>query len=186
MIKVKKPNYNKMLTRIKDLDKETKKAFYRAQNKGIKKFRTEEGREVKKIYTKVKKSDITKATKLKMANMGNLTADVKITGNLLPIQDGLLRTKRKTKKGGIKVNIKNNSTKVLTTKGNKPFLMTVNGKVIVMQRKKDSRYPLRQIKTLSIPQMVANIKVSEKLIKITGETIEKEFERLLNLKGGKF
>lgn len=186
MIQIKTPNFNKMLTRIKDLDKDTKKAFYRAQNKGVKKFRTEEAKEVRKIYTKVKKSDVTKATKLKLANISNLTAQIKISGNLLPIQDSLLRTKRKTKKGIIKVNIKNNATKILTTSGNKPFLMTVNGKTIVMQRKSKNKYPLKQFKTLSIPQMVGNAEVSDKLMKIAEETIEKEFNRLLNFKGGEF
>ena len=186
MITVKTPNFNKILTKIKDLDKDTKKAFYRAQNKGVRKFRTEEGKEVRKIYTKVKKSDVTKATKLKLANMSNLNAQVRIKGNLLSIQDSLLRTKRKTKKGTIKVNIKNNTTKALTPSGNKPFLMTVNGKTIVMQRKTKKKYPLKQIKTLSIPQMLSNIEVSDNLIKITEKTINDEFDRLLNFKGEKF
>lgn len=186
MIDIKTPDFNRVLTRIKNLDKDTKKAFYRAQNKGVRKFRTEEAKEVRKIYTKVKKADITKATKLKLANMSNLNAEVKIGGNLLSIKDGLLRTKKKTKKGTIKVNIKNNATKVLSPAGHKPFLMTVNGKTIVMQRKSKEKYPLRQIKTLSISQMIGNIKVSEALLKITEETIEKEFDRLLNFKGEKF
>lgn len=186
MITVKTPNFNKILTIIKDLDKDTKKAFYRAQNKGVRKFRTEEGKEVRKIYTKVKKSDVTKSTKLKLANMSNLNAQVRIKGNLLPIQDSLLRTKRKTKKGTIKVNIKNNITKALTPSSNKPFLMTVNGKTIVMQRKTKKRYPLKQIKTLSIPQMLSNIEVSNNLIKVTEKTINNEFDRLLNFKGEKF
>lgn len=186
MIDVKTPDFNKVLTRIKSLDKDTKKAFYRAQNKGVRKFRTEEAKEVRKIYTKVKKSDVTKATKLKLASMSNLTAEVKVSGSLLPIQDALLRTKKRTKKGTIKVSIKNNTTKTLNPSGNKPFLMTVNGKTIVMQRKTKKKYPLKQIKTLSIPQMVGNIKVSESLVKITQETIEKEFDRLLNFKGESF
>ncbi len=183
MVKVNYKDLQKITKFTKELDPKIKKSLYRATNKGLSKCRTEIGREIRGVYTKIKLSDVRKSVTIKKAGMQNLVGEVKVRNSMTPIQDALLRTKKRTKKGIIKVNIKDNKVRKLSMSGKyKPFIVKLKtGKVIVAKRTSKDPYPIKQIKTVSIPQMAANIKVSDKVIDKTNKIIEKEFDRLMQL-----
>lgn len=175
-------NIKEVQKELKNMQKSIDKNMSRAVNKGLAKCRTEITREVREVYTKVRAVDIRKSIKLKKATKIN-GGEVIIGNNLTPISDGILRTKKHTKSGKIKVNIKNNTTKTLSMNGKyKPFVMKLkSGKTIVARRKTDEKYPVQQLKTLSIPHMTRNLQVSDQIKTKVAKIIDKEFIRLMNL-----
>lgn len=183
MIKIDYSDLKKIHKQVSKMPDNIKTNFARAVNKGLSKARTNISRDVRERYTKINASSIRESIKLTKANKTKLDGDISIKNTRTPIQDAILRTKKRTKTGKIRVNIKDNKIKLLSNKGKyKPFIIkTKTGKTIVVRRTSDKPYPLTQIKTLSIPQMVRDVKISNKIINKTNEFIKKEFERLVDL-----
>lgn len=137
-------------------------------------------------YT-VKKADVRNSLKAKVKAGAVKIAGVTVDGMALKYSGGLLTpthfqmTPKAKPEGGrrytVKAKIKKDGPK--KTLSSRAFLAPVSGEgstQIPFQRKGSSRLPVEAIKTLSVPQMIENDKVSSEIQKRIEEGLSKRME----------
>ena len=167
--------FSAMASDVKD------KATYRALNRALDKVGTETGREVRKEYN-VKLAAVRNALSKRRANSRSLSARLLVEGARL----GLIEFAARWRQGmpvGASVKIKVAGGRK-TIKG--AFIATNRrtGYTGVWRREGKSRMPIRNLRSISIPQAVMNRMVLAALEAVAVETFNKNFEQQVRYLSG--
>ena len=156
----------------------TKKASVRAVNRALDRMNTAAGREVRKVYN-IKLRAIKDATKIRRASVANKRAWGKLTfsGRPIPLIEFDARWTP---------NMAGASVKILVGKGRviRPgsFIATTKrGITGVFQRKGKERYPIKNLRSISIPVAVTKQAVLDALTLIGFKSYRDEFLRQVDL-----
>lgn len=170
----------------KEIPKATASALNRTilfANKTIKK-------EVTAKYT-IKSGEVQETLSVKKANSSNLTTYIICEGRRYTLAHFERNMKSAIKKGGvINVQVKRGSTKSVNTtpgafiasmsgskkKGKLKRKKTTTGTFLIAQRVGGARYPIKVLRTLSVPQMVSSNNISEKVLKESQNVLNKRIE----------
>ncbi len=162
--------------------KKANKATMRALNRALDKVATETGREIRKTYN-VKAGAIRKALSKRRASGSNLSARMIVEGVRLGLIEFDARWTRKMPIGA--------TVRIKVAGGRKPvrgaFIAsnTATGYRGVWRRVGRERYPIRNLRSISIPQAFSNKAVVAALEKHAAETFNKNLlQQLRYLTGG--
>lgn len=166
------------------------KAMVRGANTAATRVRTDAGREVRKIYN-IKLKAVRAASSILRANFKSrvIRASVVFTGRKISLMEFAARPvnawnvqgrKHTRRGGGVGVRIKHSSgRKVIkgafitqTSRNNTPF---------VFQRVGRERYPIKNLRSVSIPTTITQRAVNAALVKIGHSKFRDEFVRQINL-----
>ncbi len=167
--------FSAMASDIKD------KATYRALNRALDKVATETGREVRKIYN-VKASAVRNALRKTKATSKSLSARMLVEGARLGLIEFDARWRRGMPIGA--------SVKIKVAGGRKnvqgAFIATNRhtGYTGVFRRTGRTRMPIRNLRSISIPQAIMNKLVLAALETVAVETFNKNFEQQVRYLSG--
>lgn len=168
---------------VKDIDLEQKairKSAQRALNTAARGRRTDASRALRERYPKLRKRDADDAFDVRFATPENLQAVITVRGRPFSLARFFVR-QDKRKGGGVVVNIKGQRKTVRTA-----FVANMKNKAgddyqVVFVREGKSRYPLKALRTIDLPNAVNIKEIAEVLEQQTGERFDKEFLRQLQL-----
>ena len=183
---------------LKSYKKEVVSATRLALNRTIDFAITTAGREVSKLYA-IKQKEVKESFKsgIKKPTKTNLEASITSTGHTLSIAhfphnpDNPLLAKMlaiRYQKTQIKVKIMKSKGFKIINNNPKPFIASTGTtsadktQYNVFARVGKSRLPIMPIKTLSIPQMITNNEVGEKISKLTSEKLNERLEHEISRK----
>lgn len=152
------------------------KAMYRAINRAVDKTVTETSREVRKIYN-LRDRAVKQAIRKRYANVATLAGQVLVEGMRVPLIEFDARWTRRLPGASVKIKLSG---------GRKVFAGSFiardprTGRPTVYVRKGRERTPIKNLRSLSIPQAVGNTAVLDAIDRIAAETFEKNFEQQLN------
>lgn len=154
------------------------KALYRSLNRGIAMARTDLVREVREEY-EVKAGDVRKTMTLTRATASRLEASVTFMGS--PISLGSFNVRPKTqnpsRRTPIRVSVRTGSAPTSLDKG---FILRTGGKPSVFERVGQSRLPIRRLYGPSVPQMVGNDRVVDRVADKAQENLTKRLDHEIN------
>lgn len=157
------------------------KATYRALNRALDKVGTETGREVRKEYN-VKASAVRNALRKKRANAKSLWARLIAEGTRLGLIEFDARWRQRMPVGA--------SVRIKVAGGRKSvrgaFIATNKhtGYTGVFRRTGAARFPIRNLRSISIPQAVMNKAVLAALERVAVETFNKNFAQQIRYLSG--
>ncbi|WP_252225423.1 MULTISPECIES: phage tail protein [unclassified Clostridium] len=173
-IKIDSKQMKKTLNKLSTFPKEINKASSAAINRTLTFSNKKLKQEVKKTYN-IKAGEIQSTIKIKKSNPSKLSGEIISDGNRLTL-GRFSRSAGNWKKGKkIKVKVKKSGTKPINTTP-KAFIANLNGNNHIVKREGKSRYPIKVLKTLSIPQMISNTKVSDVIMDETNKQLQKRLE----------
>lgn len=156
-----------------------RKATYRALNRALDKAATETSRQIRKIYN-VRDRAVKRAMKKRRAHAKSLFARLTIEGARI----GLIEFSARQTKPGVTVQIRKDGGRKLVKSA---FINTRRWRSWqdgaeqshrgVFRRVGKERYPIRYLRSVSIPQQFANKAVLEAIQSIAVMTFEKNFEQ---------
>lgn len=152
------------------------KATYRALNRALDKVATETGREIRKVYN-VKHRAVLNAIKKQRARAGRLYAVMEMRGTRIPLIEFSATWKRGQKTGA--------SVKVLVRGARKRIqgawigVHGHTGALQVFQRVGKERYPIKSLRSVSVPQAFSNEAVIAAVNAIAAESFGKNYEQQL-------
>lgn len=165
------------------------KATYRALNRALDKVATETGREIRKVYN-VKQRAIRNALRKQRANSRFLFARLLVEGVRLGLIEFDARWSRRQPGASVRVKVAGgrkvipHSFIAAATANNYRGGGSMGMRQVYVRKGKD-RYPLRSLKSLSVPQAFANQAVLEALERVSVETFNKNFQQQVRfLTGG--
>lgn len=173
-------------------DKLIEKATVRALNRGIDAARTNTSREIRKVYN-IKHSAVLKAMRILRASKGRLFARLIVGGNRLGRRIGLIEfdarwrpgmkigASVKVKVGGPRKNVRGAFIAAATRNNARGGGSA--GMLQVWRRVGKSQYPIKTLRSLSIPQAFANKIVIEAVKKAAIEVFDKTFHQQLKYLG---
>lgn len=187
-------NAEGLLKVVKELEKfpsEIRPAMARAVNRTIDSTNTKVKREVAAEYA-VKQKEIAKEIKKERANVNKLTGALVAEGSPTPLyrfshtpQLPNVRTRY-----GVKVKVKKSGgKKKILHHGNKAFILAIKRKDdsaanMIFARRRNTRYPIDKLFTLSVPQMISDLdgeKGTIQRIKAhANQTLEKTIDQEIN------
>ncbi len=155
-------------------------AFMRAVNRTAAGVKTDISRNIRDKYF-IKASDIKQSISLKRAFVGkNSVAEIKSKGKAIPLYFFQVTPKQRTKprpKIGVAARVKKGGSK---KKIPGSFIAHSRGRTGVYIRKGKERIPIKQLYGPSIPQMIGNPQIIEKIEKGAINRLEKNLEHELN------
>lgn len=149
---------NRVVQGLGNFEKEMPRAAISAVNRTL----THVNKRTKQLVAaeyRVKSSDIQSTITITKARKGKLLAYIKSEGRRLTLS----RFKYGNSKKAIKVSIKKKEGPKQVATSPKAFIRTLNGNQQIMKRKGRSRYPVDVLRTISIPQMIDSLEVSEQI-----------------------
>ncbi len=167
--------------KLGNMKSEAPKALKNALNTTGRKARTDLKTGTREEYT-VKSTYLTKAIRLQSAKVSDLTAVIYVSGPTLNITD----FKTTTPKSGAKASVKKGGLKQLVgSRGIKAFSSSasqLNG--LIWQREGAERFPIRPLKSPSVPNMLREKgdvykKVSPTIMDNLMDNVEKQVSRIL-------
>lgn len=158
-IKIDQRTVKNVQKRLKGIEKKAPNAISNALNRTISNLATNIGREVRAVYP-VKDAEIKATLVKKTARPNALDASIKSRGRVLGLEKFKVTPKdvQPLRKKPIKVAVKKGTTKPLQ----KAFVANANGNK-VFERTTKKRLPIRRLYGPSVPQMLKNVGVQEKL-----------------------
>lgn len=175
---------NKIVKGLGEYEKQMPGAAISAVNRTLDYVNTKVGRMVAAEY-RIKVSDVKGTITKNKARKGKLLAFLKSEGSRLT----LARFRFGSSKKAVKVKIKKNDGVKKVTTNPTPFLQNLNGHEQIMKRQGKRRKPVDVLRSISIPQMIDSLKVSEKIQKEAhkklAERIEHEMSYRLKKVGAK-
>lgn len=184
-IKIDDREIKNTLKKLDKFPKQVPKAASAAINRTITFTNKKVSQEVRKIYN-IKAGDIKSSIKIKKATPSNLSGEINSSGRRLTLKRFSKTNKWKRGKP-IKVKVKKTGAKVVNTSP-KAFMTSLNGNGQILKRKGSSQYPVEVLHTLSVPQMISNVKVSDVVMEeakqVLKRRIEHEVEHRLSRLGG--
>ena len=172
-IKVDTKQLEKACKRLEGFPKEVPKALNAALNRTS----TTVQKELKKCVIKkynIKSGEVAGTLKIKKASSSNLSVNIISTGKVLALDhfpsniNTVFRNSGKGKKTVVKVGVKKGSKKAVAG----AFVNTLGGNMHILKRVGSSRLPIEKLNTLSIPQMISNIEVSNNIQKTANDILE--------------
>ena len=157
------------------------KATYRAINRAVDKAVTETSREVRKVYN-LRDRAVKAAMKKRYASRGRLVGEVMIQGLRIALVEFDARWTRRMPGASVRIKV---GAGRKTVAGAFIAASTANnyrgggsmGMKQVYRRVGRERYPIRTLRSLSIPQAVGNQAVLAAIDRIVAQTFEKNFEQ---------
>lgn len=168
---------NVLSQRLSRFQNEIPGAMASALNRTVDFIYTRIGKIVTEEYV-IKTSDVKSTITKKKASKARLTANLKSKGSTLSFSHFRFTPRSSRIKRKVKIKIKrNDGFKTLTINPN-AFVQNIGGTVNVFVRDGADRYPIRSLRTLSVPQMIQNTDVENKIHQDAnrklGERIEHE------------
>ncbi len=178
VIKIDDRELKKAVEKLSQFPKQMPKATSSAINRTITFANKRLKQEVRKEYS-IKNEDIQKTIEIKKANPSMLSASIKSSDRRLTLQR-FSKNLGVWKKGKlIKVKVKKSGAKKLNTTP-KAFALTLNGNIHVAKREGKKQYPIKVLRTLSIPQMISNKKIAQIVQQETQEKLKERIEHEVN------
>ena len=180
---------------LSGIPKGAEKALCRALNKAVAKAKTETVRSICKEYS-VKSSAVRKGLKVIKATYGNLTATILETGSPMELMAFAVKPKKPASMKGktadqrqkVVVGVSFNTRKTLPH----AFVAKMqNGHIGIYTRERPAKgprhgLPIRQRYTTSVPQMMKNARVLDRISEQARQVMTKELDRQVSLLlGGK-
>lgn len=144
------------LKKLSKFPKEVPKAASAAINRTLTFTNKTLKKEVRNVYN-IKAGDIQSSLTLKRATPSSLVGQIQSDGRRLTLGRFVRGASKRGKP--VKVRVKKAATKVVNTAPG-AFVSSLTGNKQVLKRKGKSRYPVEVLHTLSIPQMISTVKVS--------------------------
>lgn len=151
--KIDTKDMEKKLKKLRTFPKEAKKAANSAINRTLTFTAKKTGQEVRKYYN-VKVSEVKGGLQIKKSNPGTLSGEIISRDRRL----SLGRFVRGKAKKIVKVRVTKTTKKVNVNP--KAFVVNLGGNRHVAKRTGNTNYPIKVLKTLSIPNMIKSKKVS--------------------------
>ena len=165
--KIDTKDLNKKLKKLSAFPKESRKAASSAINRTLTFTSKRVGQEVKKTYN-IKLAEVKGGLTIKKANPGNLSGEINSRDRRL----SLGRFVRGKSKKAVKVRVKKGSTKKVNVSPS-AFVVNLGGNKHVAKREGNTNYPIKVLRTLSVPQMISSKNVSQTIQKEAGEYLLK-------------
>ncbi|WP_459482111.1 phage tail protein [Clostridium saccharoperbutylacetonicum] len=183
-IKIDDKELKKTVAKLGRFPNEIPKATSAALNRTITSVTKTIKKEVTSKYS-IKSGEVAKTFKIRKANNGSLSAVISSQGQVLTLSHFPANLRAGwTGKAPIRVKVKKSGYKQInTTPG--AFVASLGGNLHIVKRKTSNSYPIEVLKTLSIPQMISNTEISEKVMKDTGEQLQKRIEHEVEYRLGK-
>ncbi|MCI1478115.1 MAG: phage tail protein [Clostridium beijerinckii] len=174
-IKIDDKEVKKAVAKLSKFPKEIPKATLSALNRTITYVTKTIKKEVTSKYS-IKAGEVAKTFKIRKASNGSLSAVINSQGQVLTLSHFPANLKAGwSGKTNVKVKVKRSGYKqVNTTPG--AFVASLGGNLHIIKRKTSKSYPIEVLRTLSIPQMISNAEISEKVMKNAGEQLQKRIE----------
>ncbi len=181
--------YKSLLVEFKHFPKEAGEAVYHAVNRTLDSCETKVGRIVTQAYA-IKVKEVKEAALIRRPSRSDMTANILFAGHTLSMSH-FPHTPGAPRRGKyqVKVQIKKSGGKKVLGTDPKPFIAGTGARSAdkvqfnVFRREGKDRLPIIVPRTLSIPQMVSNEQVTEKIMAHAGEVFEKrlahELERAI-------
>lgn len=169
-------NIDEVLRRLPD-EKKVKTASMRAINRAAQAGRTQATKEVRSEYI-VKAKTVNSIAKVKKSNTSNLEANIKWSGEMLPIHEFKVTPKRQN-------NARKNRPQLRVQVSKKSGAATYKGAYVgtsgyVWKRKTQKRLPVRGILGPAVAFLINAEPVKERITKRTQEILEKRIEHEVN------
>lgn len=183
-IKIDDKEVRKAISKLSKFPKEIPKVTSAALNRTITSVTKTIKKEVTNKYS-IKAGEVAKTFKIRKASNGNLSAVINSQGKIMTLSHFPANLKAGwSGKANIKVKVKRTGYKeVNTTPG--AFVASLAGNLHIVKRKSSNSYPIEVLRTLSIPQMISNTEISEKVMKDAGEQLQKRIEHEVEYRLGK-
>ncbi|MBN1071152.1 hypothetical protein DVV81_08210 [Clostridium botulinum] len=172
-LKIDDSELKKAVSKLNNVPKEIPKATASAINRTLTFTRKRVNQEVRKTYN-IKSAEVTKTLEIHKANASNLTASIISKGNRLTLGRFGRNTGNWTNGKPVKVKVKKSGVKTVNTSP-KSFVTALTGNSHIVKRVSNKSYPIKVLHTLSVPQMISNQNISEK---VQGEAGQKLQERI--------
>lgn len=172
-IRIDDSQMKKTLAKLSEFHKEIPKATSAAINRTLTFANKKVKQEVKNTYN-IKVGEIQRSIKIKKATPSKLAGEIISNGRRLTLSR-FSKTGKWKKGKTIKVKVKKSSVKTVNTSPS-AFMISLTGNSHIVKREGDSRYPLEVLHTLSIPQMIATSKVSDKVMDESQSVLQKRTE----------
>lgn len=128
----------------------------------------------------VKAKDVKATMRKKKASKSDLSCYINSTGHTISLMHFKVTPRKYSKRRyKAKVQIKKSGGKQ-EIKG--AFVQTMNGATNVWKREGRRRLPVRMLRTLSIPQMISNEKVDEKVSRLAGEKLNERIQHEIDFR----
>ncbi len=189
-IKIDDKELKQTIKKLSAFPKEIPKATVSALNRTISFANTKIKKEVTAKYS-IKSGEVQQTLTVKKANYSNLTTYIICEGRRYTLAHFERNLKGAAiRGGGVKVQVKKGSTKtvninpgafVASMSGpkNKKKLKRAtitSGTFLIAQRVGAARYPIKVLRTLSVPQMVSSNDISEKVLSQSQDMLKKRIE----------
>ncbi|TCZ73053.1 hypothetical protein E0485_21785 [Paenibacillus albiflavus] len=148
----------KVVKGLKGFQKQMPAAALSAVNRTLDYVGTKVSRLVTAEYN-VKAGDVKSSLTKQRAKMSNLSAHIKSTGRRLTFS----HFKINSGKNGVRVKVKKSSGFKQVKTDPKAFVQILNGHTQVMKRQGKARNPVDVLRSISIPQMIDSLHVSEQI-----------------------
>ena len=181
----------KVAVELSEIPKVAPKAMAAALNRTISTVKTDMKREAVAAY-EIKGADVTKTLRMRKASPSYLRAEVSSIGQPVALIHFKVKPKnpptRRTNKQ-LQVKIKKSDGYKTIKRKPSAFVQNINGRNNVFAREGKNRLPISRLYSLSIPQMISNDGVLQKITDKANETLEKRVQheieyRLNKIKGG--
>ncbi|MBN1039026.1 hypothetical protein DVW12_09960 [Clostridium botulinum] len=174
-IKIDDKELKQAVKKLSAFPKEIPKATNAALNRTITFVNKKIKKEVTGEYS-IKSGEVAKTLKVKKSSSNNLSANITSKGNVLTLSHFPANLKAGWTKGaGIKVKVKKSGYKRVNSSPT-AFVASLGGNLHIVKRQGKKAYPLKVLRTLSIPQMISNTKVSECVMQEAQQQLEKRVQ----------
>lgn len=169
-IKIDDQELKKSVKKLCQFPNEIPKATSSALNRTLTFTKKRLNQEVRKIYS-IKAGEIQKTLEVRKANTSNLSASIVSIGSRLTL--GRFSSNIGSWKRGSPIKVKIKKTSKTLNSSPKAFVTNLTGNAHIVRREGKTSYPIRMFRTISVPQMISNSKVSDKLMREAGEQLQK-------------
>lgn len=167
--------------KLEQFPKEIPKAINAALNRTATTVNKAIKKEVTSKY-EIKSGEVAGTLNIKKSSATSLSIMVVSKGKILGLDhfpSNINSVFKGSKNKNIWVKVKKKSKKIINTSPG-AFVNTLGSTMHILKRKGPSKYPLEKLNTLSIPQMISNVEVSEKIQEKANETLQKRIEHEVN------
>lgn len=181
----------KVAVELSEIPKVAPKAMASALNRTIATVKTDMKREAVAAY-EIKGADVMKTLRVRKASPSNLRAEASSIGQPVALIHFKVKPRNpptKQTKKQLQVKIKKSAGFQTIKMKPSAFVQSVKGANNVFARTGKNRLPIKRLYSLSIPQMISNDGVIQKITEKANETLEKRVQheieyRLNKIKGG--
>lgn len=174
-LKIDDTELKKAVKKLSAFPKEVPKATNAALNRTITFVNKKIKKEVTNEYS-IKSGEVQSTLKVKKSSTSSLSATITSTGNPLTLSHFPANLKAGWTKGaGIKVKVKKAGYKKVNSTP-PAFVASLTGNLHIVKREGRKSYPIKVLRTVSIPQMISNTKVSESVMEEAQDQLEKRVQ----------